>query len=226
MSKIIDLTVPLGSDVSLVPGHPPVEYEMIHTHEKHHRTNATLSFSIHVGTHIDPPYHFVPDGWTIDEVPLERLMGTAYLLRLKGRLEPGEPITIKHFEEMGLTQEKLKDNFVIFYTGWSEKNFGKDDYYRKGHYISTDLAKWLVNAGIKAVALDHPPDSPEANDSFDGTEAPVHRTLLGNNVCIIENITNLSSITQNIVNFYAIPIKIQRGCGGPARVFVTEVENL
>lgn len=222
MNRIIDLTVALGPEVSIVPGHPPVTYEPIHTHEEHHRTNATLSFSIHVGTHIDPPYHFVPDGRTIDEVPLERLMGKAYMLRLKGRLKPGEAVTIKHFEEQGLRKEMLKDSFVIFYSGWSEDNFGSDDYYSKGYYISTELAKWLVEAGIKAVALDHPPDEAGVNNSFDGTEAPVHRTLLGNNVCIIENITNLASITRDVVDFYAIPIKIYRGCGGPARVFVIE----
>lgn len=222
MPTIIDLTTPLGPEVSIVPGHPPVKYEMIHTHEEHHRTNAVLSFSIHVGTHIDPPYHFVKDGWTIDEVPLERLMGKAHVLRLKGRILPGEPVTIQHFLDAGLTQEKLKDCFVIFYSGWSEQAFGGDDYYRKGHYIATELAKWLVEAGIKAVALDHPPDESSNNDSFNGTEAPVHRTFLGNNVCIIENITNLAAITKDVVDFYAIPIKIDKGCGGPARVFVME----
>ncbi len=56
MKQIVDLTASFGpGKVSLVPGHPPVEYEMIHTHEKNHRTNAWISFSIHVGTHIDPP---------------------------------------------------------------------------------------------------------------------------------------------------------------------------
>ena len=74
MKQIVDLTASFGpGKVSLVPGHPPVEYEMIHTHEKNHRTNAWISFSIHVGTHIDPPYHFKPTGKTIDELPLHFL---------------------------------------------------------------------------------------------------------------------------------------------------------
>jgi kynurenine formamidase len=222
MSKIIDLSVSLGPDVSLVPGHPAVEYVPIHTHEQHHRANATIYFSIHVGTHIDPPYHFCQDGWTIDQVPLERLMGIAHVLRLKGKLSPQEAVRIEHFLEQGLTQEKLKDQFVIIYSGWSEENYGSSDYYRKGYYLSTELAEWLVEAGVKAIALDHPPDEPGVNDSFNGSEAPVHRTLLGNRVCIIENITNLNQITKDELQFYAIPIKISDGCGGPARVFVIE----
>lgn len=225
MNSIIDLTFPLGPAVSIVPGHPPVTYEPIHTHKEHHRTNATLSFSIHVGTHIDPPYHFDPNGKTIDEVPLDRLIGIAHVLRLKGKLQPNEPVTIKHFEDAGYNKEMLKDKFVIFYSGWTEEKYGQDDYYKGGYYISTELAKWLVEAEIKAVVLDHPPDEPGVNHSFDGTEAPVHRTLLGNNICIIENVTNLQSLTKDVVKFYAIPIKIDKGCGGPARVFVIEDED-
>ena len=67
MRKIIDLTCPLGQEyVTVLSGHPAVEYEMINTHEKNQRTNAWIKFSVHVGTHIDPPYHFDPNGKTVN----------------------------------------------------------------------------------------------------------------------------------------------------------------
>lgn len=222
MKQIVDLTASFGpGKVSLVPGHPPVEYEMIHTHEKNHRTNAWISFSIHVGTHIDPPYHFKPTGKTIDELPLHFFIGKAHVAHLRGKLSPGEGIGIAQIEGCGITQQMLHDCFLIIDTGWCER-YGTDAYYEEGYHLDPAMCQWLADAGLRGVVLDCPPDPSATEDAFDGTESPAHRTLLSNDVVIIENCENFSSLTQDTVELYAIPLKIHRGCGGPARVFAIQ----
>lgn len=219
--NIIDLTRDLGSaSGALVPGHPGVEYVEFHNHEEHGRTNATLSFSIHSFTHIDPPYHFVKDGKTIDEVALERLMAPGYILDVRESAKDGQAIMSSDLPEVN--PGILAGRIVILRTGWGEKAFERPDYYTAGPYLSEELAKWFVAQDILAVGLENPPDYFEEGSLPCPGDAPVHRTLLGNDVCLIENLTNLDKITIPDPYIMALPIKLYKGCGGPARVVALE----
>lgn len=221
--SVIDLTRDLGAATgALVPGHPSVEYDEFHNHEEHGRTNATLSFSIHSFTHIDPPYHFVKDGKTIDEVALERLMAPGYVLDLREASTEGKPILPSDLPE--LEPGILAGRIVILRTGWGEKAFERPDYYTSGPYLSEELAKFFVAEDILAVGLENPPDYFEPGSSPCPGDAPVHRTLLGNEVLLIENLTNLGMITTPDPYIMALPIKLYKGCGGPARVIALEGE--
>ncbi|MCR4618470.1 MAG: cyclase family protein [Lachnospiraceae bacterium] len=222
MRKIIDLTCPLGQEyVTVLSGHPAVEYEMIHTHEKNKRTNAWIKFSIHVGTHIDPPYHFDPNGKTIDEIPLDYFIGDAYVAELVGKLEPQAAISVADIKNAGITEEMIHDSYLIIHSGWSEKAYGTPDYYTKNYTLSVELCKWLVENKARGVCMDHPCD-PDAHEPFDGTECPAHRALLPNHCLLIECCTNFSALSKKKVELHAIPLKIAHGCGGPARVFAIE----
>lgn len=222
MPRIIDLSYPLGGDGANVPGHPAVEYVAIHTYEKHYRRNAWTKFSVHVGTHVDPPCHFTPDGWTIDEVPVERLMGRAYVFNLRGRVADGAPIRVEHILQAGrLPAGALKGAIAIVNSDWARRMYQTDRYYFDGPYLDVEAARWLVNEGVTAIGLDHPPDKVTELPPSPG-DMPVHRTLLGNRVCIIENLANLEQITKPEVQIFAVHIKIHKGCGGPARVIAIE----
>lgn len=221
MTRIIDLTRDLGSEMgAVVPGHPVVVYDEFHNHEEHGRTNATLSFSIHTATHIDPPYHFVKDGKTIDKIALERLMAPGYVLDIRKTSTAGDAIYPSDLPD--LEPGVLAGRIVILRTGWGEDAYERPDYYTNGPFLSEELAKWFVAEGILAVGLENPPDYFEAGSSPCPGDAPVHRTLLGNDICIIENLTNLDKISVVDPYILALPIKIFRGCGGPARVVALE----
>jgi arylformamidase len=215
---VIDLSRTLGGEDHLqVPGlgFGAVDYKLIHTHEQHGRTNADLKFNIHEGTHIDPPYHFVSDGATIDEIPVETLIAPGFIFRLRD-VKPGEPISLKAVLAADKPPEDLRGYVVIIDSGWGKAAVTGDVYYSKAPYLSQELADWLVSKRVRAVGLVNPPDKvdppPRAGD------APIHRTLLGNNVLIIENLTNLDAITTREFTVIALPLKISRGCGGPTRV--------
>jgi kynurenine formamidase len=219
--RIVDLSRPLGgSHTALVPGHPAVEYHEFHSHAVHGRTNATLSFSVHTATHIDPPYHFVADGLTIDQVPLERLMAPGYVFDLRDKAQAGQPIWPDDLPSV--PDGFLAGRIVILRTGWGEKAFHRSDYYTSGPYLSVELAQWLVDQGVVAVGLENPPDYFEPGALPHPGDGPVHRTLLGHQVCLIENLANLDQLSVFDPWVVALPLKIYRGCGGPARVVAWE----
>ena len=110
MPKLIDLSLPLTTNVTVVPGHPTLSFHPIHTHETHGRSNTEMHASIHTGTHCDPPYHFVPGGKTIDQMPLERFMGPAVKIDLRRKVKPRTGITIEDVRTSpGFREQDLKE---------------------------------------------------------------------------------------------------------------------
>ena len=102
MPKLIDLTLTLGSPrVSAVPGLMGVTMSPLQTHESHTRSNTKLTLATHIGTHVDAPYHFHPDGTTVDNMPLERYMGPALLLDLRQSAQSKTPISVADLEQAG-----------------------------------------------------------------------------------------------------------------------------
>jgi arylformamidase len=218
MAAFIDLSFPLGGDIAIVPGHPQVEYKLIHNHEEHYRTNATLFFSVHVGTHVDPPYHFDPRGPTIDQFPLEKLMGPGFIFNLRGKIAPGTAVQVKDLTDNNvLPPGGLAGRIAIVNTDWARRMYYSADYYKNGPYLAPETARWFVDQGVHGVGLDHPPD-PGASGAPRAGDCPVHRTLLGNGVFIIENLANIETIPVQDPTIVAFPVKIYRGCGAPARV--------
>lgn len=218
MSRVVDLTYPLSAAVAQIEGHPPVEYRLIHTHEEHGRTNATLSFSIHMGTHIDPPYHFVEDGATIDEIPIESLMTWGIVFDVRETARPATPITLDMLLAAARPPDNLMGAIVFINTGWAERTYFTDAYYKDPPYLGQDTADWLVAQRVRGVGLTNPPDRAGGSEPPHKGDCPIHRTLLSQGVLIIENLANLDQLGAEPFDVYALPLKIAEGCGGPARV--------
>lgn len=214
--KIVDLSKTIGGPDHrriVFEGHPAnTVYTLLNTHERDGRTNATLTFNIHEGTHIDPPYHFIEDGATIEQIPIEDFFAPASIVRLHDT-EPGQPITLAQVLERFELPADLEGRVLIIDTAWDDRA-PEGDYYTKAPYLAQDLADWLVTNRFRAVGLTNPPDKVEQPRHGD---APIHRTLLGNGVLIVENLTNLDAVTQSDFYFGAFPLKIHEGCGGPTR---------
>lgn len=218
MPRILDLTMALG-DPRLEPPQalkvPLVTIEPIHVHERDGRSNSKVSFWTHIGTHIDPPYHFVADGLTIDELPLDRVMGEAIRIDLRPVMRERTPLTAADIEAQGYRQDEVRDRIAILHAGWMERAFGTPRFTVDYPWYDVSVARWLVDGGAKAVVvdtfIDHV-DTPRPGD------CPCHRTLLGKGIPIIENVINLDQISARTFTLYALPIKLYRGDGGQARV--------
>lgn len=173
----------------------------------------------HVGTHVDASLHFVDGGRSIDEYPLERFAGEAVVLDVS-KDEPGA-VSVADVE--AAAGEVRPEDIVLLYTGWADK-YGTDEY-QPHPWLAEETAEWFVDIGPRLVGLDVlTPDIPVPHRPDGWLEFPVHRTMLGEEILIAENLANLERFTGQRVEVYGCPVKIRGGDGAPARFAARELE--
>ena len=168
--------------------------------------------SSHTGTHIDAPFHFVKNGKKIHEIPPERLVNEAILIKI--RKKPNEAILktdIQKFEKK-FGEIQVRET-VIFWTGW-QKNLEKDIYFTKNPGLSISAAKYLVSKKINLVGIDSP-----SIDLGKDSKFSVHHILAKNNILIVENLANLDKIKPMKFHLITVPLKLKNATGSPIRAF-------
>lgn len=215
--RLVDLTIPWGAEVEPVPGQPRIFTLPIHHHDLHGLSNWFATFSVHTGTHIDAPYHFVKDGLTMDRVPLEWLNGPAVLLDLRSATRPGKPFAVEALRAAAGNAGDLRDRRAVLWSGWAQAKWSDPSFYRDNPYLSNEAARWLVDRGARALAVDFAVDGGPPKPAGEAPY-PVHVITLGANVCLIENLINLDRIGARDFTLLAMPVPIKGGNGGPARV--------
>lgn len=212
--KIYDITVPFSTNLPVYPGDPAVQINQVSSLESGDIcTVSHLSFSSHTGTHVDPPSHFVAGAMTLDQLPLEVLIGKVRVV------DTGE---IPAIDRAIIEQANLNGvERVLFKTRnsrtWKEKNYSKFD--ENFVYLETDAAELLVETGIKLVGIDY-----LSIEKFNFVEPTTHWVLLKNNVVIVEGL-DLSEVEEGEYELICLPMKIIDGDGGPARVILRELSG-
>lgn len=236
--KYIDLTLDVISKESwiqfprkLIRGasEPPTIIETASTVEEHGVFVQKISTTTQCFTHIDAPAHFVIGGKTIDQIPLEQLIGEAVVIDMMHK-QPGEGVTAEDLENSGV--EVKEGDMVIIRTGWTDKCFGTREFWEKMIYLSEDAGEWLAGKKIKALIQDFMTDTAplttceHCNSLLPVKDkwCPTHHKLLGQGVILIEWCTNLGAITKPRVTIVALPMKIKGGDGAQARVVAIEEE--
>ena len=218
MTELIDLTITLGSDrITEVPGLIGVETEPLMTHACHARSNTKLTFPTHIGTHVDAPYHFHEDGVTLDNMPLDKYMGSALLLDLRATSQNRTPISVEDLKQAGGDSQTLSNRIAVLFTGWAERESGAARFYSDGPYLSNEGADYLAKAEVNAVAVDFPIDKHPSTPQSTIHDFPVHRLLLGQNIPLIENLINLDQLVGREFELWALPLKLQGGDGAATR---------
>lgn len=209
--KIIDLSQPLyhncpgWADYKMVN----VQYEAIYP--KDGFSAERIDLNVHTGTHMDAPFHFYPEGKTVEQMPVEQFAGEAVPIDLFG-IEPETPISPEHLEPY---KNKIKkDDIVLLCTGWSEKRGYTEDYYFKWPFLSREGAKWLVQQGVKGVGI----DGLSIGGWAEGNGPPAHEELLSNEIWPLEEL----NLTPELLEFErwfvcAFPIKLKGFGGAPVR---------
>lgn len=215
--KIIDLSVLLRKgNISLVPGHPDFELKDFHFHDKDFRSNSFLKISTHTGTHVDAPYHFIKDGMTIEDLPLEKIVGKAILIDLRKVALPRKGISLKEIKQ-AVGGKELKEKVAILHSGWVKEKWGTDELYSQNPFILPETAHWLVEQKIKSLGLDFPMDNPDQSNVPIEKKFPIHKIFLGHGIPHIENLSNLELIDRNEFLLVALPLKLYKCNGAPAR---------
>lgn len=209
--RIVDLSHSLSVDTPPFPGNGAVEIEITDASDRPHRDGtralncSRLSTSIHCGTHMDAPFHFLGDGVTIDCVPLEQCIGPATLLRL-ANFGPNSLIELRHIEPFAMSIRESRR--AIVQTGW-DKRWMSAEYFASHPVFNGESANYLVALGVVLVGVDFP--------SVDHPPYPAHDAFLGNGIVIVENLTNLDAVDVETFEFLAIPLAIAGRDGSPVR---------
>ncbi|MFY9912524.1 MAG: cyclase family protein [Candidatus Sulfotelmatobacter sp.] len=217
--KIIDLSLPIEEGMMTFPTHwhPVVEVTVLGRHGIEGRETRKIVLGTHTGTHADAPRHFIPNGGTIDEIPLEILIGPASVADFT------DCRALQEIEVKDL-QQKLGAKVpprLILRTGWSE-HFGKMKFYNEYPFLSENAAQWLVDQGVRLIAMDTPsPDNP-AHSRGTAKDSPNHKVLLGAGVVLVEYLVNLKAISASSVELIVLPLKLKGGDGSPARCVAIE----
>ncbi len=182
----------------------------------------------HGGTHMDAPIHFAKNGKTIDQIPLDQLIGPAVIIDVsKEALNPDYQISIRDFTNWESSNGKIPDeNIVLLHTGFGRywpnrlKYLGTEKTGKEAlsdlHFpgLHPDAAKWLVeNRKINAIGLDTQSIDYGQSEFFE-----THRILCTNSIPFFENVANLDKLPATGVVVIALPMKIKGGSGAPLRL--------
>ncbi|NIU85766.1 MAG: cyclase family protein, partial [Nitrosopumilaceae archaeon] len=172
--------------------------------------DSSVNMSVHTGTHIDAPSHFISDGNSVDKIEITTFMGPAYVCHMLNI----ETITADILDSCQIPKNAkrllLRTNNS---TLWAQK---KSDFYKDYVALSPNAAKWIVENNIELVGIDY-----LSIQKFDDPP-DVHITLLKNNVVILEGI-NLSDVSQGWYDLICLPLKLENIEGSPARALLQQI---
>ena len=232
---IIDLTYPFDANTVYWPTAETFKLETDFegvTDKGYFYSAYRYSAAEHGGTHLDAPVHFAKGKNSIDQIPLEQLMGPALVIDITRQCASDADylVTVGDIENWEKENGKIgSGSIVLLKTGYGKlypdrkKYLGTDergaDAVAKLHFPGLDpvAAKWLAqNRSIKAVGLDT-----ASIDRGQSTLFESHRTLFENNIPAFENVANLDQLPVKGFTVIALPMKIKGGSGGPLRIVAT-----
>jgi kynurenine formamidase len=183
----------------------------------------------HGGTHIDAPVHFAKGHNTVDQIPLEQLMGDGIVIDVTSQCAANRDylVSVADFQNWEKKNGQIKPGTIVFLrTGFSKfypdrkQYLGTDERgaaaVAKLHFPGLDpaAARWLTqNRSIKAIGLDT-----ASIDYGQSTLFESHRTLFEKNIPALENVANLDQLPEKGFSVIALPMKIKNGSGGPVRI--------
>lgn len=213
--KTVDLTLEITSDMITFPGYPMPTFIKWSKFEIQGYISEIMFLSTHTGTHIDAPFHFNPNGQTIDQVEINRYICKNALL-LKIEKDSNQMIT-SHDIKVNSKYEIKENDTVVFSTGWERRVGEKDNYMNNNPGLSKDAAEYLVDKKINAVAIDGP-----SIDIGTGSGFIVHKVLLTNQILVIENLCNLYRLENQRFTLLITPLKLVGASGSPIRAIGIE----
>jgi kynurenine formamidase len=194
-----------------VPHHPVVEITQLARHGIENRETRKITMGTHTGTHIDAPRHYIPNGITVDQIPLDTLIGPATVCDVRHRAD--SPILIADLEPQ-LAQKPTER--ILLYTDWV-KHYGDWAYFRGHPFLAVETGQWLIDRGLKLLGMDSPQADDPRHTRHHDPDSPIHYLLLGAGVVMVENLCRLDELLGSPFELIVSPLKIQGADGSPVR---------
>ena len=208
--RLYDITVPVENGMPVWPGDPAVRLDRVASiAQGAHANVSSLSCGVHVGTHVDAPVHFLDGGPSVEAMPLDALIGRAFVadLRRATRIDA---------EALDKARIPPRVQRILFRTRNSE-------FWRRGEktfqtgFVAVDAsgAEWLVRRKVRLVGVDYLSVAPYKDSRA------THQILLGAGVVILEGV-DLSRVPSGAYQLYCLPMKLVGSDGAPARAVLAK----
>ena len=209
--KIYDISLTLSpSTVRWVTSQPLELIERKRMRRGDANNSSSIHTSVHAGTHVDAPFHFVPEGRTIESLPLDLFIGPARVCAL----DVENQITAADVRRLDLAGEAR----VLFKT----RNSGllqKPSYDPTFVSFSVDAADALAQLGVQLVGLDY------LSVARADEQVSVHRAFLDRGVVLLEG-ADLSQVAAGRYELICLPVKLAGSDGAPCRAVLRELESV
>jgi len=208
--KVHDISLTLRQRMPVYPGEPPPLLEPTSQMERGEPYNLSrLTIGTHTGTHIDAPRHFLPSGTSVDQIPVDLLVGPALVVQMAVEQE----IAAADLEAAAIPPGTER---LLFKTR-NSRLLDDDDFRRDFVYVTLDAARWLVERGVRLVAIDY-----LSVERMDAQPNIVHQTLLRAGVVIVEG-ADLRQVAPGPYLLACLPLKIEGADGSPVRAVLVEM---
>lgn len=206
--NVYDVTLPLRAGIATFdddePG-PTLEYRGLMSRADPYNISS-LHLGSHTGTHVDAPHHFIDGAPTVEQMPLEALIGPAQVVE-----HPDD----RHIAAADLEAAALPVGTRRLLLKTPNSRFiGDTAFHRDFVALTVDAARWIVDHGIVLVGIDY-----MSVEQYDTRDYAVHVTLLERNVVIIEGL-DLRAVQSGQYNMVCAPLPVVGAEGAPARVLL------
>ncbi|MDA3931392.1 MAG: cyclase family protein [Tenericutes bacterium] len=203
---IYDISMRIHEDIQVYKN-KEVKKPVFKNASNHNNSSAyetKLDMNLHTGTHVDYPFHMIPEGKTSDAEILDKLMGSCKVLDFTNCEDSiTKADLMKH--------DILENDFLLFKT----KNSLSDEFLFDFVYLDREGAKYLKELKIRGVGTDGLGIERNQEDHL------THKILLGEDIVIIEGL-RLKDIEPKSYEMICLPLKIQGVEASPARVILKD----
>ena len=226
--EVVDLGYALNKQNPYWPGegYSPFHFEILAALEADGVYSGAFSTAEHMGTHLDAPNHFGAGQPSVDQIKLEDLIAPLVVVDIQEacRSNPDYRLTRGDLESWEEQHGPIPSGSVVFgLTGWGQywddyEGYKNQDAPEQLHFpgFSEEAALFLVEErGIRGIGIDT-----LSVDYGLPTDFSVHHIVNGDAAYHIENAANLDKVPRSGAWVMIAPVKIEKGSGGPARVWV------
>lgn len=204
--KLYDITLPLSSRIPVWPGDPPLQFQRWCDLDQGDPCRVTaVTMSLHTGTHIDAPRHFIPHGKEIADYPPERFFGRCQV--------------VDFGDAKQIDAEAIPDchaPMLLCKTKNSESIHAGLELTQSFIHLTEAAAQKIIQKNVGLIGIDYYSVEPDG-------EHPVHRLLLSHDVLILEGI-DLSEVPAGEYDLYCVPLRLENAEAAPARAILIRRE--
>ncbi|RHW43536.1 arylformamidase [Neobacillus notoginsengisoli] len=203
----IDISQPLYNGIANWPGDTPFKYETAFSKEQTGSANiGTITTSVHIGTHVDAPFHFDNEGGRILDLDINMFIG------------PARVIDVSSFDKVDVEQLRRLDldgvERLLLKTSLPNN---PDRFPERIPELAPDLAAYLSEKGVRLLGVDLP-----SVDQLDSKDLATHHALYRHGIHILENLM-LDQIENGDYELIALPLALKDADGSPVRAVIRKL---